>query len=67
VDPFCLDTSTLLNNTRFCGLANQLLVGEEMIQSLEIFSMWELGFLDHTLATAIHISVGHEVPQTFTF
>lgn len=37
MDPFYLGISALLNSTRFCGLANQLLVGEEVIQSLEIF------------------------------
>lgn len=63
MDPFYLGISTLLNSTRFCGLANQLLVGEVVIQSLEIFSVWELpGFLDQRLVTAIHISVSYEVP-----
>lgn len=63
MDPFYLGISTLLNSTRFCGLANWLLVGEEGIQSLEIFSVWELSsFLDQRHVTAIHISVSHEVP-----
>lgn len=37
MDPLYLGISTLLNNTRFCGLANQLLVGEEVMQTWEIF------------------------------
>lgn len=62
MDPFYLGTNTPLNSTRFCGLANQLLVGE-VIRSLEIFSEWELlGSLEQILVTVIHHSVSHNVP-----
>lgn len=61
MDPLYLGISTLLNNTRFCGIANQLLVGEVM-QCWEIFSVWKLSdFLDQGLVTAIHITICHEV------
>lgn len=68
MDPLYLGICTLLNNTRFCGLAKQLLVGEEVTQSWETFSVLKLsGFLDQRLVTAIRISVYHEITLTFTF
>lgn len=42
MDPLYLGIRALLNNTRFCGLANQLLVGEEVMQSWQIFLSVEI-------------------------
>lgn len=63
MDHFYLAISILLNGTRFCGLANQLLVGEVIgnTESGDFLSVDLSGFLDQRLLTTVHVSVGHQV------